>query len=208
MANIFKYPFFEFGSRYANSTEKSIIFGYKKLGMWFLYFYFFATLASMLFITSAVGAVTSGFFQNLFQTKGLGIINHVLLFCLTGIILSFGQYKFLDSFIKVIGCVLIISTILSFSLIIVKGPVNNQLFPILEYNKSDIFFIIALMGWMPTAVDLSTWNSLWTIERIKQTGYRPKLKETLFDFNFGYITSALLSICFVTILSGCIALRP
>ena len=35
------------------------------------------------------------------------------------------------------------------------------------------------MGWMPTAIDLSSWNSLWTIARIKQTGFRPKLKETL-----------------------------
>ena len=55
------------------------------------------------------------------------------------------------------------------------------------------------MGWMPTAVDLSSWNSLWTIEKIKLSGYHPKLKETLFDFNFGYITSAFLSICFVTL---------
>ena len=55
------------------------------------------------------------------------------------------------------------------------------------------------MGWMPTAIDLSAWNSLWTIERIKQTGYKPSLKETLFDFNFGYLISALLSVCFVTL---------
>ena len=30
IANLFKYPFFEFASRYANSTETSIIDGYKK----------------------------------------------------------------------------------------------------------------------------------------------------------------------------------
>jgi len=51
---------------------------------------------------------------------------------------------------------------------------------------------------MPTAVDLSTWNSLWTVERIEQTGYRPSLKETLFDFNLGYGISAFLAICFLT----------
>lgn len=62
-----------------------------------------------------------------------------------------------------------------------------------------MLFIIALMGWMPTAVDLSAWNSLWTIARIKQTGYKPTLKETLTDFNLGYIISAVLSLCFVTL---------
>ena len=37
------------------------------------------------------------------------------------------------------------------------------------------------------------------MERIKETGYKPTLKETLFDFNFGYITSALLAFCFITL---------
>ena len=55
------------------------------------------------------------------------------------------------------------------------------------------------MGWMPTAVDLSSWNSLWTLERIKDTNYKPKLKETLIEFNLGYFASALLSICFLTL---------
>ena len=54
------------------------------------------------------------------------------------------------------------------------------------------------MGWMPTAVDLSTWNSLWTVEKIQSTKYHPSLKETLSEFNFGYIISGLLSIMFMT----------
>ena len=62
-----------------------------------------------------------------------------------------------------------------------------------------MFFLIPLMGWMPTAVDLSSWNSLWTVEKIKISKYHPTMKETLFEFNFGYIISGLLSICFVTL---------
>ena len=50
------------------------------------------------------------------------------------------------------------------------------------------------MGWMPTAVDLSTWNSIWTLERIKQTGYHPELRSTLREFNVGYIASGLLAV--------------
>ena len=66
-------------------------------------------------------------------------------------------------------------------------------------NSSSIPFIIALMGWMPTAVDLSAWNSLWTLERIKDSGYKPSLRETLREFNLGYWISALLSLCFLTL---------
>jgi len=199
MANVFKYPFFEFGSRYANSTKTSIISGYKRLGKWVLWSYFFATLISMLFITSAVGAVTSGFFQNLFQTSQYGMLNQIILFGLCGFLLSYGQYSLLDRIIKVVGIALVISTIIAFILVIKKGAISNNLLPTVEYNKKDLLFIIALMGWMPTAVDLSSWNSLWTIERIKQTNYIPTLNQTLFEFNIGYIISSMLSICFLSL---------
>ena len=199
IANLFKYPFFEFGSRFANATETSIIDGYKQLGMWVLWSYLLITLISMFFITSAVGAVTSGFLQNLFDTTGLGIWNHIILFTICGSILSFGKYDSLDGLIKIIGLTLLISTLAAFILVLVKGPVSKTLFPIIEYNKNDILFIIALMGWMPTAVDLSSWNSLWTLERIKQTNFKPTLKQTVFEFNMGYIFSASLSLCFLTL---------
>jgi len=199
IANLFKYPFFEFGSRFANATETSIIDGYKKLGVWVLWSYLIITLISMFFITSAVGAVTSGFLQNLFKTTELGIWNHIVLFAICGSILSFGKYDSLDGLIKIIGFTLLISTLLAFTLVLIKGPVSETLFPAIDYNKTDILFIIALMGWMPTAVDLSSWNSLWTLERIKQTKFKPTLKQTIFEFNMGYIFSASLSLCFLTL---------
>ena len=199
IANVFKYPFFEFGSRYANATETSIIHGYKKLGEWVLLSYLTITLISMFFIASAVGAVTSGFLQNLFNTSHIGILNHIILFTICGAILSLGKYNYLDSLIKVIGFTLLVSTLFAFILVLVKGPASDTLLPSISYDKTDILFIIALMGWMPTAVDLSSWNSLWTLERIKQTKFKPSLKQTIFEFNLGYAFSAVLSLCFVTL---------
>ena len=199
IANLFKYPFFEFASRYSNVTGTSIIEGYKLLGRWVLWAYLFMTLISMFFITSAVGAVTAGFLQNLFQTSELGILNHLILFLVCGAILSFGRYNYLDSLIKIIGFILLLSTLIAFVLVIIKGSVSHNLFPEIKYLESDILFIIALMGWMPTAVDLSSWNSLWTLERIKQTSFKPTLKQTIFEFNIGYLSSALLSLCFLTL---------
>ena len=199
IANLFKYPFFEFASRYSNVTGTSIIEGYKSLGRWVLWAYLLITLISMFFITSAVGAVTAGFLQNLFQTSELGILNHLVLFLICGSILSLGRYSSLDSLIKIIGFVLLLSTLIAFFLVLFKGPVSDHLFPDIKYIKSDILFIIALMGWMPTAVDLSSWNSLWTLERIKQTNFKPTLKQTIFEFNIGYLSSAFLSLCFLTL---------
>jgi len=55
------------------------------------------------------------------------------------------------------------------------------------------------MGWMPTAIDLSSWNSLWTLERIKQTKFKPTLKETLFEFRLTYFITGILAVMFVTL---------
>ena len=203
-ANVLKYPFFEFGSRYANATGTSIIEGYQKLSKWALWTYFIITVSSMFFVCAAVGKVTSGFMENLFQLNKIGLsgsLSSILIFMICGGILIIGKFKILDKLIKIIGLVLLISTLTAFSLCIFHGPVNkNVVFISYQSINSDAwFFLIPLMGWMPTAVDLSSWNSLWTVEKIKSSKYHPALKETLFEFNFGYIISGLLSICFITL---------
>ncbi len=201
LANIFKYPFFEYGSRYANATGTSLIDGYHKLGKPILTLYFFITIASMFFVTAAVGFVTAGFFENLFQIEFLGIWTVVILFAICTITLALGKYGALDGLIKIIGAVLVASTVVAFILAMINGPIETvpDFVPKIIWTESGIFFLIALMGWMPTAVDLSSWNSLWTLERIKQTKYRPRLKETLLDFNLGYLITAILAIFFVTL---------
>lgn len=200
LANLFKWPFFEYGSRYANATGTSIIDGYKKLGKPVLIGYFIITLISMFFVSAAVTKVTSGFMQNLFGIEN-SILTTVLLMTVFILILFNGKYKYLDSLIKVIGITLLITTIIAFFTTLIHEKqgslplLDNNWFP---ENDKGVLFLLALMGWMPTALDLSTWNSLWTVERIKQTGYKPTLKETLFDFNLGYWISAILSVVFIT----------
>jgi len=204
LANLLKYPFFEFGSRYANATGKSIIDGYLNLGKWALWCYLIITIGSMFFVCAAVGKVTTGFMQNLFHLDKFGLDNFsstLLVFSLCTLILVVGKFKTLDKIIKIVGVILLISTLLAFIICLFKGPIyqNNIFTNSLNMGPEAIAFLVPLMGWMPTAVDLSTWNSLWTVEKIKTSGYHPKLKETLLDFNIGYIISALLSICFITL---------
>ena len=65
LANLFKYPFFEFASRYTGSTGKSIIDGYAKEGKWVLVLYLLITIPSMFTVTAAVTFVTSGLMSNM-----------------------------------------------------------------------------------------------------------------------------------------------
>lgn len=201
LALIFKYPFFEFGSRYAVATKKSLLEGYLKEGKWVLWVYFVLSLGSMFTVTAAVTFVTAGMFNNLtgIALDPAYVSGIILVICV--LILAVGKYGLLDSLLKIVGAVLLISTLVAFFGAVSKGKVTpiESFIPKELWERNSIIFVIALMGWMPTAVDLSTWNSLWTIERMKQTGYVPKLKEVLFDFKFGYIVTAILALCFLTL---------
>ena len=201
LALLFKYPFFEFGSRYAAATKKSLLEGYLQEGKWVLWVYFLLSLVSMFTVTAAVTFVTAGMLNNLtgLTLDPAYVSGGILLFCM--VVLAIGKYGLLDSMLKIVGAVLLISTLVAFFAAIAKGRVTSveSFIPKELTDKSSLIFIVALMGWMPTAVDLSTWNSLWAIERMKQIGYTPKLKAVLFDFNFGYIITAILAICFLTL---------
>jgi Mn2+/Fe2+ NRAMP family transporter len=198
---LLKYPFFEYGSRYANSTQTSIIDGYKKLGKPALWLYFLLTISSMFFVTGAVGFVTAGFFENLFGIDFLREWTVIILFAVCVGTLAIGKYNVLDSLIKIIAIVLLISTISAFLFALYNGPIEpvEGFEPKELWNITGIFFLLALMGWMPTAVDLSSWNSLWTLERMKQTNYKPKLKETLLEFRLAYIITGILAVMFVVL---------
>ena len=199
IAALLKYPFFEYGSRYANSTQTSIIDGYKKLGKPALWLYFILTILSMFFVTGAVGFVTAGFLENLFGVNFLGDWTVVFLFAVCVLVLAIGRYTILDSLIKVVAIVLLISTVSAFLFALYHGPTEQvpNFEPKELWTSSGIFFLLALMGWMPTALDLSSWNSLWTLERMKQTKFKPKLKETLFEFRLAYVITGFLAVVFV-----------
>ncbi len=201
LASLLKYPFFEYGSRYANATGTSIIDGYKKLGRGALWLYFIITLASMFFVTGAVGFITTGFFSNLFQIDFLQDWVIIILFAICVTILIIGRYNALDGIIKVIAIVLLITTVSAFLFALQNGPIIpvEGFAPKELWDDAGILFLLALMGWMPTALDLSSWNSLWTIERIKQSKYKPKLCETLFEFRLAYTVTAILAVMFVTL---------
>jgi len=201
IVTLLKYPFFEYGSRYANSTQTSIIDGYKKLGKPALWLYFILTIASMFFVTGAVGFVAAGFFENLFGIDFLGEWTIIILFAICVAILAVGKFNILDSLIKIIVIVLVVSTVSAFLFALYNGPIEpvEGFVPKELWNASGIFFLLALMGWMPTALDLSSWNSLWTLERMKQTKYKPTLKETLFEFRLTYFITGILAVMFVTL---------
>ena len=60
LVHLFKYPFFQYGPRYATATGESLLEGYRKLGKGVLAAYFILNLGTMFTIQAAVTIVTSG----------------------------------------------------------------------------------------------------------------------------------------------------
>ena len=201
LANIFKYPFFEFAVRYTSATGVSMIDGYAKKGKWIVWAYFLLSIPSMIIVTAAVTFVTAGLLGTVLGIDLTTDLWAIILFVICVTILAIGKYKLLDNLLKLVGLVLLLSTLVAFSSALIHGPFERapSFVPKELYSISGIMFAIALMGWMPTAVDISTWTSLWSEAKSKITGYRPTLKESLADFNFGYGVTAILSICFLTL---------
>lgn len=201
LANFFKYPFLEFGPRYANATGESMIEGYKRLGNWAIGIFLVFTIGTMFAVQAAVTIVSASLAAELTGIVLSPFVWSAILLGICILLLLSGQYSALDGAIKLIMVMLAVSTVVAVGAALLQGeqqamPAN--LTPSI-WNVGGVAFLIALMGWMPIPIDAAAWHSLWSLERAKQTNYKPKLRECLLDFNIGYIGAALLAVGFLAL---------
>lgn len=194
LSNLLKYPFFQFGSRYALVTHKNLLDGYADLGKGYLWLYFLLSLGTMFTIQTAVTIVTASLASILFGVEASLVIWSVMItfFCLA--LLWKGRYHFLDKLIKVVILILTFSTVIAFFL---AGTQNTTAIPFNQIlpSSTSFLFLAAFMGWMPAPLDISVWQSIWMIEKNKNKSIR--LREGLFDFNLGYFITFFLGVCFM-----------
>ena len=196
LVNILKYPFFQYGPRYAIATGESLLDGYYKIGKVFLITYFILNLATMFTIQTAVTIVTAGLASSLFGITDNMVIWSLIITITCYIILLLGKYQILDKMIKIIILILAITTIFSTGVASINTDEIysfKQIFP----SGSGLVFLVAFMGWMPAPLDISIWHSIWTLE--KKKSQKITAKESIFDFNVGYLATVILGICFVSL---------
>ena len=196
LATVFKYPFFQFGPRYAAATGETLLDGYKKLGKGVLAISFAISFLTMFIIQAAVTIVTAGLAINIFGTFDLFTWS-VLITISSMIILLVGKYKLLDGLMKYVILLLTICTLFAVTAALLK---NNQAFSfeqVIPKGTIEITFLIAFLGWMPTSLDISIWQSIWSVEKEKISHQKITPKQAIFDFNVGYIGTIFLAACFL-----------
>ncbi len=202
LVNLFKYPFFQFGPRYAAATGESLLEGYQKLSKGLLVAYFILSFATMFTIQTAVTIVTAGLASQLFGLDfppeyKMEIWSTIITVICLGI-LAIGRYNILDKLMKVIIITLTISTVIAVFFAMSNGNEALSAGQIFPTESGGIMLLIIFMGWMPAPLDISIWHSLWAIEKKQETvSFTPK--SALFDFNFGYIITIILGVCFMAL---------
>ena len=196
LVHLFKYPFFQFGPRYAAATGETLLDGYQKLGKGILVAYYILNFATMFTIQAAVTIVTAGLASQLFGiTENLALWG-VIITLGSMLLLLIGKYQMLDRIIKIVMVILALSSVAAFSIAFGKtgNPLSwQQVFP----DSSALLFFIAFLGWMPAPLDVSIMHSIWSVEKNKIQKKLITVKEGLFDFNVGYIATVVLALCFL-----------
>jgi Mn2+/Fe2+ NRAMP family transporter len=201
LALVLKYPFFEFGPRYAAATGLSLVEGYRRIGRWALWLYLLITLSTALVVQLAVVLFTAFLFKLVF---GLGwsipLVSAVL--CgLCAALLAAGRFPFLDRVIKLVMLLLAISTLAAAAITLPRVDLSTLAFwPRSALGGTvPLAFVLALMGWMPSAIDISVWSSLWTLAKDRATGERASPDAVLLDFRIGYIGTGVLAFAFLAL---------
>ncbi|MHB0754595.1 Nramp family divalent metal transporter [Polaribacter sp. M15] len=197
LVHVFKYPFFQFGPRYAAATGETLLDGYQKLGKSVLAIYFIINFATMFTIQAAVTIVTAGLAAQLFGFTSNLVTWSTILMCISLIFLIIGKYKLLDNLMKYIIIILSVSTIIAVAVALFSSTEAFDVSQILPSGTIEITFLIAFLGWMPAPLDVSIWHSIWSVEKSKSTFIKIEPKDAIFDFNVGYIGTLILGICFV-----------
>ncbi len=203
-ANILKYPAFRFGPLYASATGTSLLEGYRRQGTWALWLYAVVTVATMFTVQAAVTVVTAGLAKAITGTSMSPITLSIILLVICGGLLAAGSYRWLDRIIKVVVVVLTVSTLAAAALVVPRVdwstlaivPAASQL------DGKALLFVAALVGWMPSAIDVAVWQSLWVLARGRDAEVAVAPRDALLDFDIGYLGTVLLAFCFLLLGAG------
>jgi Mn2+/Fe2+ NRAMP family transporter len=201
LVNILKYPIFEAGPRYAAATGKTLLDGYRAIGVWAVWIYVLLSTFTMFIVMGAISIVTAGLFA---QLTGIGLEAPILAMILLAIsvaILGVGHYSALDRAMKVIIILLTISTLFALIFTLFEPTPRQAAFETTFdiFDHAHILFLVALIGWMPAPIDISIWHSVWSVSKNKEQGFRIPMSQVLLDFKIGYWGTTFLAVCFLSL---------
>jgi Mn2+/Fe2+ NRAMP family transporter len=126
-----------------------------------------------------------------------------MLITLCGCLLWLGRFKGLDYAVKLIMALLAVSTLAAALVSLPRADFSTlAIWPSTVGTAIPFAFVLALVGWMPSAIDISIWSSLWTLAKDESSGVRSSVFNARLDFQIGYVGTGLLAFAFVSLGAG------
>ena len=201
LANVFKYPFFRFCVQYTLDSGNTLLEGYRQKGQLYLLVFFVLNVFATVINTAAVGLLCAAIltFVLPFPVPVPTLSLVVIASCV--IILLFGKYRILDGLSKLIMIALTVTTVAAVAIALARngmqGVAPADYISPSPWNLSALAFIVALMGWMPAPIEISAVNSMWVVAKRRLT--KVSYQDGIFDFNVGFIGTAILAIVFLAL---------
>ncbi|SVA81146.1 uncharacterized protein METZ01_LOCUS134000 [marine metagenome] len=199
-----KYPFFEYGPRYAAATGESLVEGYHRIGRWAVWLFLLLTVSTVVFSNAAIILFTSSLFQYALGMDVSPVLASAVVYAGCAGLLWVGHYKALDLAIKIVLLLLAISTLVAAVIVIPRADFSDlSLIPLPPRDGTiQLAFLLALAGWMPSDILVSCYNSLWTLAKDKASGVRASVSTARLDFKIAYAGTAILAFAFLTLGAG------
>ncbi len=218
-SHVVKYPAFEFGPRFAIATGTSLLDGYARVPGprgWALAVFLLGTtvqgvtvLAGVLGVAAAVAHLAVPALPIPAWSLILGLV--------VAAFLATGGFDALSALSKWMLLGLTLMTVFAF---VSKPPGPGFLTGLVTPSipPASVVLFAAVIGWMPTGVDVAVWHSMWALERretwavrgaskgVTGSPRRQALAVGQLDLRLGYGLSAVLAIMFVAL--GAEVLRP
>ncbi|MBV7388651.1 divalent metal cation transporter [Pasteurellaceae bacterium TAE3-ERU1] len=198
LVNLFKYPFFRFGTQYTLERGETLLEGYMRKGKFYLWAFLVTNIIMSVVNIAAVSLLCAVIMGFLLPVNIDIPILTIAITVVSTLILVFGKYRVLDNVSKLIMLTLTVATIFAVAIAFSRGSVApvDYVGPS-PWNMGALGFIVALMGWMPAPMDLTVLNSMWVIAKRRLTAV--SYRDGMLDFNVGYITTALLALIFLAL---------
>lgn len=204
LINFLKYPAFRFGMDYAHATRKTLIGGYRELGVWAVILYAVTSLTIAPIGLAAVSATTAAI---LAAVTGLDLpilLLAILAIGATLMLLMIGGYGWLDRVNKLLIAFLTVATMAASAIALPRVQFPSLIDFEWTADPLALLFVVALAGFMPSPIGQSVQVSLWTLKSQESEDEHDRLpvKTMRTGFLGSYLLTGFLAVCFCVMGAG------
>ncbi len=213
--HLYKYPAFDFGPRYAVATDTSLIDGYARVPGprgWALWVFLLGTVVQGVTVLAGVLSVAAVVIHAAFP---ISVLAWCVILGLSGAwLLWSGRFAGLSAISKWMLLFLALMTTVAFA---ATPPPSEAWIDLVRPHlpAGSLVLVAAILGWMPTGIDVAVWHSMWALERravwaeraaVRSNRRRPILRVARADLWAGYGLSLILAVMFLAL--GVAVLHP